>query len=70
MPKGMKIIATLSVGLKEKVMVVEINHEQYILGVTANQINLLEKLTTPMTASSVPPADLSASLVNLFKKKS
>ena len=45
----MNVIASLTLGSKEKIMVVEVAQEQFLLGVTAGQINLLTKLETPLT---------------------
>jgi len=47
-----KTIAMTQVGQKEKLMVIEINQQQYLLGVTPHQINLLDKLTQPIEASN------------------
>ena len=37
--EGMKLVASLSVGAKERVVVVEVNGQQLLLGVTAGGIN-------------------------------
>jgi flagellar protein FliO/FliZ len=47
-----KTIAMTPVGQKEKLMVVEINQQQYLLGVTSQQINLIDKLASPIEAST------------------
>lgn len=47
-----KTIAMTQVGQKEKLIVVEINQQQYLLGVTPHQINLLDKLAQPIEESS------------------
>ncbi|WP_227006709.1 flagellar biosynthetic protein FliO [Shewanella donghaensis] len=39
-----KTIAVTSLGQKEKLVVVELEGQQYLLGVTSQQINLIEKL--------------------------
>jgi flagellar protein FliO/FliZ len=41
-----KSIAMASMGPKEKVVLIEVNGQQYLLGVTSAQINLIEKLDT------------------------
>ncbi len=46
---GLKVISTLSVGQRERVIVVEVGDEQLVLGVTATQINTLHVLNTPLT---------------------
>lgn len=47
-----KTIAMTPVGQKEKLMIVEINQQQYLLGVTSQQINLIDKLANPIEVST------------------
>ncbi|MBH1592740.1 flagellar biosynthetic protein FliO [Stenotrophomonas maltophilia] len=49
---GMKLVARLSVGAKDRVVVVEVNGQQLLLGVTAGSINALHTLSEPLP----PPA--------------
>jgi flagellar protein FliO/FliZ len=46
--EGMKLVASLSVGAKERVVVVEVNGQQLLLGVTAGGINTLHTLPEPL----------------------
>ena len=67
-----KLIATLPLGTKERLVVVEIEQQQYVLGVTSQQISLVEKLSQPLS-SKAPSAQLPSglkfdSLVNFIKK--
>ena len=50
--EGMKLVASLNVGAKERVVVVEVNGQQLLLGVTAGGINALHTLPEPLP----PPA--------------
>ena len=50
--EGMKVVASLSVGAKKRVVVVEVNGQQLLLGVTAGGINTLHTLPEPLP----PPA--------------
>ncbi|MCL1124372.1 flagellar biosynthetic protein FliO [Shewanella surugensis] len=43
-----KTIATSPLGQKEKLMIVEVEGRQYLLGVTPHQVNLIDKLDTPI----------------------
>jgi len=54
-----KTIAVNSIGQREKVVLVEVNGQQYLLGVTAQQINLIDKLTT---AVDVPTSSFASRL--------
>ncbi|WP_392732941.1 flagellar biosynthetic protein FliO [Stenotrophomonas rhizophila] len=46
--EGMRVVASLNVGAKERVVVVEVNGEQLLLGVTAGGINTLHRLPEPL----------------------
>ena len=50
--EGMKVVASLSVGAKERVVVIEVNGQQLLLGVTAGGINTPHTLPEPLP----PPA--------------
>lgn len=47
-PSGLRVVATLSVGTKERVVVVAAGDRQLLLGVTAQQVNLIQALDTPL----------------------
>ena len=47
---GLKIVGALSLGQRERVIVVQAGDEQLVLGVTASQINTLHVLTTPLSS--------------------
>lgn len=44
----MKVIASLPLGVKEKLMVVKVGDEQFLLGVTPQQVSFLSRLETPL----------------------
>lgn len=46
--EGLRVVASLTVGAKERVVVVEVNGEQLLLGVTAGGINALHRLPEPL----------------------
>ena len=54
--EGLKLVASLNVGAKERVVVVEVNGRQLLLGVTAGGIATLHELPEPLPAA--PPATL------------
>ncbi|MFD2180249.1 flagellar biosynthetic protein FliO [Veronia pacifica] len=64
---GMRIISQLAVGQKERVMVVEVNKEQVLIGVTGQQITLLKTLNEPMEAPATPTS-FSEHLNQILKK--
>ncbi|WP_108649738.1 flagellar biosynthetic protein FliO [Dongshaea marina] len=61
-----KVVSAMPLGSKERLVVVQIKETQYLLGVTAHQINLLEKLDEPITRE----APEFAQTLNKFLKKS
>ncbi len=52
---GLKLVASLPLGAKERVVVVEVGGQQLLLGVTAGGINTLHSLDAPLPAPP-PPA--------------
>lgn len=53
----LKVVASLSLGAKERLVVVQVAEQQLVLGVTAQQITLIDNLAEPIvtaTESSMP----------------
>ncbi|MGB1198206.1 MAG: flagellar biosynthetic protein FliO [Thalassotalea sp.] len=50
---GMKVITSLSLGPKERLVVVEVQNQQLLLGVSAQQITLLKTLEEPLSTDSL-----------------
>lgn len=48
---GLRIVGTLSLGQRERVVVVQAGEEQLVLGVTASQVNTLHVLSRPLATS-------------------
>lgn len=44
----LKTVAVAPLGQKEKVVLMEVNGKQYLLGVTPQQVNLIEKIEDPI----------------------
>ncbi|WP_409423631.1 MULTISPECIES: flagellar biosynthetic protein FliO [unclassified Pseudoalteromonas] len=49
-----KVIRSLPLGSRERLMVVEIDNAQHLLGVTPHSINYLHKLENPLTEKELP----------------
>ena len=47
----LKTVAVLSLGIKEKIAVVKAGDKQFLVGITAQQINLISELEDPITES-------------------
>jgi flagellar protein FliO/FliZ len=70
--KHIRTVANLSVGQKERVVVIEVNNEQFIIGVTAHNVNLLHKLEHPINVEAKDELDSTTptprTIQALFKK--
>ncbi|MFM2478326.1 flagellar biosynthetic protein FliO [Celerinatantimonas sp. MCCC 1A17872] len=52
----MKVIANLTLGTRERVIVVQVGQTQYLLGVTNQHIELIDKLAEPLQGDSQAPS--------------
>ena len=64
MHQGLKIVGALSVGQRERVLVVQAGEEQLVLGVTSTQINTLHVLQKPLQSATdtAPQGDFRSKL--------
>jgi flagellar protein FliO/FliZ len=65
----LKVVTSLSLGAKERVIVVQVGEQQLLLGVTAQQITLLEKLTEPLVQQSATSTELPKNLLSFLATK-
>jgi len=49
---AMKVLSVMSVGQKERIVLIQVGQEQYLVGVTTAKISLLQKLETPIEVAS------------------
>lgn len=66
---GLKIISSLHLGAKEKLVVVQAGDKQLVLGVTSQQITLIETLEQPLLASKISTPEISKVFSNILKNK-
>ena len=66
---GLKIVTSLHLGAKEKLVVVQAGEKQLLLGVTAQQITLLETLDEPLVSAKENSVDFAQSFAKLLKQK-
>jgi flagellar protein FliO/FliZ len=52
--RSMKVVAALSVGARERVVLVEIGGQQLLLGVAPGRVNLLHRFEQPVVVSDAP----------------
>ncbi|MCR4535094.1 flagellar biosynthetic protein FliO [Shewanella xiamenensis] len=53
----LKTLAVTSLGQKERLVLVQVGEQQYLLGVSGQQVNLIDKLAEPIEIESVSFAD-------------
>ncbi|ATC95504.1 flagellar biosynthetic protein FliO [Pseudoalteromonas tunicata] len=65
-----KVVRTIALGTRERLLVIEIDNKQHLLGVTPHNINYLYELQEPLTAKEMPVLAKSFSqLLNPNNKK-
>lgn len=50
--RQLHVVANLTLGTKERILVVQVGEQQYLLGVTNQHIELLDKLEQPLTSAN------------------
>lgn len=48
----LKVVASMAAGAKEKIMVIDVGGEQFLIGITAHNINQLGKLENPIETAT------------------
>ncbi len=72
--QGLKIVRQLSIGTKERIVIVQAGEEQFLVGITAQSINLISKLDKPiddeakLSADSTSKSPFSNQLSQLLSK--
>jgi len=65
----LRVVTSLSLGAKERVMVVQVGEQQLLLGVTAQKITLLEKLVEPLAEPAMNTAVLPKNVLSFLSSK-
>lgn len=65
----LKVIASLSLGVKERLIVAQVGEQQLLLGVTPQQITLIKSLEEPIDSSTPEKASALTGNVLAFLKK-
>ena len=68
---GMKIISSLPLGTREKLVLVEVGGKQLLLGVTSSQINTIHVFDDPLMIAEKtqhPASDFSQKLMAILQK--
>jgi len=64
----LKVVASLPLGAKERILVVQIGEEQLVLGVSSQQISLLKSLEKPIDIQLGKPLALSGNVLSFLQK--
>lgn len=65
----LKVVTSLSLGAKERIVVIQAGEQQLLLGVTAQQVTLLERLAEPLGDQTITTAALPKSVLSFFSAK-
>jgi len=65
----LKVVASLSLGTKERIIVAQVGDQQLVLGITPQQITLIKSLEEPIASSQTEkPSAFSGNVLAFFKK--
>jgi flagellar protein FliO/FliZ len=62
----LKVLASLSLGTKERVVVIQAGKQQLLLGVTAQKITLLDHLAEPLIAKNLDTTELPKNILSFL----
>ena len=65
----LKVISTLGLGTKERLIVVQVGEQQLLLGVTNQQISILEKLSEPLVDQTMNTSVLPKNILSFLASK-
>lgn len=68
--QDLKLVTSLHLGTKEKVVVIQSGDQQWLLGVTSQQINVLAELDEPIKMVDSEQVPLPNSITSLLKRSS
>lgn len=65
----LKVVTSLSLGAKERVVVVQVGEQQLLLGVTAQQVTLIERISEPLPTQNANAVELPKNLLSFISAK-
>ncbi|MFB1056140.1 flagellar biosynthetic protein FliO [Vibrio diabolicus] len=66
--KGLRIVSQLPVGTKERIAVVQVGEEQFLVGITSQSIQTLAKLDKPLKEGELATNAFATQFSQLIKK--
>lgn len=67
--QGLKIVRQIPVGTKERIAIVQAGEEQFLVGITAQSIQLISKLEQPLDENEVSQPAFASQLSKIMKKQ-
>ncbi|MGR5093814.1 flagellar biosynthetic protein FliO [Vibrio maritimus] len=67
--QGLKIVRQIPVGTKERIAIVQAGEEQFLVGITAQSIQLISKLEQPLEENEVSQPAFASQLSKIMKKQ-
>ncbi|EJN6827721.1 flagellar biosynthetic protein FliO [Vibrio cidicii] len=65
---GLKIVSQIAVGTKERIAVVQAGEEQFLVGITAQSIQLIARLEQPLKQEELAKSAFASQFSQLLKK--
>ncbi|MEH0687807.1 flagellar biosynthetic protein FliO [Vibrio cholerae] len=65
---GLSVVRQIAVGTKERIVIVQAGEEQFLVGVTAQSIQLIAKLDKPLSQEELATSPFASQLTQLLKK--
>ncbi|RTZ15447.1 flagellar biosynthetic protein FliO [Vibrio aquaticus] len=66
--RGLSVVRQISVGNRERIMIVQAGEEQFLVGATAQSIQLISKLDKPLSQEEMAAGPFANQLTQLLKK--
>lgn len=66
--KGLSVIRQVSVGTRERIAVVKVGEEQFLVGITPQTINLISRLDKPIEDEQTETSQFATQFSQLLKK--
>lgn len=66
--KDLSIVRQIAVGTKERIAVVQVGEEQFLVGITSQSIQLISKLDTPIKQEELEKSQFASQLSQLLTK--
>lgn len=65
---GLSIIRQIPVGTKERIAIIKVGEEQFLVGITPQSINLISRLDTPIEEDPVASNQFASQFSQILKK--